>query len=90
MTKMILTCALLASCSPTKPAPMSGLCVDRLAPNIFIGDANAPDEPFTECRWRSQTWICRLEQGADAWRCVAITRTAPAAPAAPAPAGRSE
>jgi hypothetical protein len=72
MPKMILTLTLLAACSAREAAPMSGACVDRLAPNLF--DASAADVPFKECRWRNQTWVCRLERGSDAWRCVAISK----------------
>jgi len=70
MAKMTLVCVLLASCGVGEPAPMSGACVDRAAPNLF--DGSAADVPFKECRWRSQTWICRLEKNANAWRCVML------------------
>jgi len=42
-----------ATCAPKEAPPMSGACVDRVAPNLF--DAAAADVPFKECRWRGQT-----------------------------------
>lgn len=72
MPKTILALLTLAACSAREAPPMSGDCVDRVAPNLF--DADAPNVPFRQCRWRDQTWICRLETGADAWRCVPIGR----------------
>ncbi len=68
MLKMILLFVLFTACAAREAPPMSGACVDRVAPNLF--DATAADVPFKECRWRGQTWLCRLEAGADAWRCV--------------------
>ena len=69
MPKMILTLVLMMSaCSTREAPPMSGTCVDRVAPNLF--DATAANVPFKECRWRSQTWICRPRPGAGAWRYV--------------------
>ncbi len=83
MHKMTLFLVLLVACGAREAPPMAGVCVDRVAPNLF--DANAADVPFKECRWRSQTWLCRFETGADAWRCVSLTRTVPEAPAALTP-----
>lgn len=70
MRKMILILALLAACGAREASPMSGTCVDRVVPNLF--DGSAADVPFRQCRWQGKTWVCRLENGADAWRCVAV------------------
>jgi hypothetical protein len=102
MLKAILVIILLAACSdqdqrprpPTKAEPMlRGDCVDRVVPNLF----GPGDVSYQECRWQERIWVCRLEidsyRTVQAWRCVAVadapTRTAPAAPAAPAPAARN-
>lgn len=95
MVKMILLLVLFTACSgnehkpapPVKAAPMlRGDCVDRVVSNLF----GPGDVSYQECRWQERVWVCRLEvdgyRGVQAWRCVAVTRTAPAAPAGPAPA----
>lgn len=95
MTKTILVLISLAACSgsgdqprsPSKAAPMlEGSCVDRVVPNLF----GPGDVDYQECRWRDRVWVCRLEidgyRAAQTWRCAAVTRTAPVAPAAGAPA----
>ncbi len=83
MAKMIWTCILLAACSARKAPPMSGTCVDRVSPNFF--DQDAPDVEFKVCQWQDRIWVCRLEEEADAWRCVALTPVVPAVPVAPNP-----
>lgn len=96
MPKVILVLVLLAACGgepapPIKAEPMlRGDCVDRVGPNLF----GPGDVSYQECRWRGRVWVCRLEidgyRAVQEWRCVAVTpaptRTAPAAPAGPAPA----
>lgn len=72
MSKMILLLVLVAACAAREAPPMAGTCIDRVAPNLFDATAAAADVPFKECRWRSQTWLCRLETGADTWRCVRL------------------
>lgn len=92
MTKAILVLVLLAACpsnersvDPIEAEPMwLGRCVDRVGPNLF----GPGDVSYRECRWGGRVWVCRLEaagyQAVPEWKCVAVTRAAPAAPADPA------
>lgn len=92
MLKATLVIILLSACSgDSRPAPpikawpmLRGHCVDRVVPNLF----GPGDVSYQECRWQERTWVCRLEidglRSMQVWRCVAVTRTEPAAPAGPA------
>lgn len=91
MHKMTLLLAFLTACSSNESAPpikaepmLRGDCVDRVGPNLF----GPGDVSYQECRWRGRVWVCRLEsyRAMQEWRCVAVTRTAPAVPADPVPA----
>lgn len=67
---LLVFLSVCATCAPKEAPPMSGDCVDHVAPNYFSDH----DEkvPFKQCAWQGKSWICRLEDGANSWRCVAL------------------
>lgn len=67
---LLVVLGAFATCAPKEAPPMAGTCVLRAAPNYF---SDYDDKvPFQQCVWQGKTWICRVEDGADAWRCVAV------------------